>query len=214
VAQWVAAAGATLQRGAASVHATEAAQVAQKEASTGAHTARQREEEGATMSEISAAKTDEAMLAKADEASLAEAGRADERAVPVVTERAAVEAAPTSSLLGNQPGGRGEEREVHTISSDEPPRPHGKAVMAAKMSSTAEMPPPVRRGGQESGATWPSFASGIVHGLSQHLSSWAAPRRRRRKHTGRSLRGLGIWPDGLCRCCSISLPKTYPMPSR
>jgi hypothetical protein len=213
VAQWVAAAGAALKRGAASVHATEAAQVAQKEVSTRAYTARQREDEGVTMSEISAVKIDEAAPAKADEASMAEVGKADERAAPVIIERATAEAAPTLSLLGNQPRGHGEEREVHTISSDEPPRPHGKAVMAAEMSSAVEMAPAGAPGGPGVGGTWPSFASGTVHGLSQHLPSWAAPRRRRR-HTGRSLMGSGIWPGGLCRHCSTSLLKTYPMPSR
>jgi hypothetical protein len=30
-------------------------------------------------------------------------------------------------------------REVHTISLDEPPRPHGKEVMDAEVSGTTEM---------------------------------------------------------------------------
>jgi hypothetical protein len=89
--------------------------------------------------ETSTAKSDEAAMAKATTAKVDEA---DERTVPTEIERAVVEAALTSSRPENQPGGHGEEREVHTISSDEPPpKPHGKAVMDAEVSSTAEMAP-------------------------------------------------------------------------
>jgi hypothetical protein len=144
-----AATGAALQHGAASVHVAEAAQVAQEEASTRAETAKQQEAEGVMVGETSAAKTDEAALAKTDEATMAKAGEADEHGAPIVTERAAAEAALTSPQLENQLGGHGEEREVHTISSDEPPRPHGKAVMDAEMFSTAEMAPLGAPEGQE-----------------------------------------------------------------
>jgi hypothetical protein len=44
--------------------------------------------------------------------------------------------------MEDQPGGHGGKRDVHTISSDEPPRPHGKVVMDAELSSTVEMVAP------------------------------------------------------------------------
>jgi hypothetical protein len=190
VAQWVAAAGAALQHGGTSVHTAEAAQVAQEEANVGAEAAKQQEVERAVVGETSTAKTDEATMAKANEATTAKADEGDERVAPTGAERAVAEAALTSPQPDNQSGGHGKEREVHTISSDEPPRPHGKAVMDAKVSSTMEMAPRVHRRGKRSRGTWPLFASGPVHGLSRRLSSWAALRRR--KHTGRSLRALGI----------------------
>jgi hypothetical protein len=43
---------------------------------------------------------------------------------------------------GDQPGGCGGEKEIHTISSDKLPRPHGKGVLDAEMSSTTEMAVP------------------------------------------------------------------------
>jgi hypothetical protein len=73
--------------------------------------------------EASTTKIDEVMMAKADEA---EVIKADEQATLVDTGRTAVEAASTSPQIEDQSRGRGREREVHTISSDEPPRPHGK----------------------------------------------------------------------------------------
>jgi hypothetical protein len=51
----------------------------------------------------------------------------------------------TASALpqtGDQPGGHGGEREIHTISSGEPPRPHGKGVLYAEVPSTTEMAVP------------------------------------------------------------------------
>jgi hypothetical protein len=90
--------------------------------------------------EASAEKTNEATTTKADEA--------DERAAPAEIERAAAEAALMSPWPENQPGGHDEEREVHTISSDEPPRPHGKAMVDAEVSSTAKMAPWVHRRGR------------------------------------------------------------------
>jgi hypothetical protein len=150
--------GAALQHGAALVHVIEAAQITQKEASTGAETTKQQEAEGVTVGETSVAKTDEAAPAEADEAMMAEAGKADEQAVPTITERP--EAALMSPPLENQPGGHGEEREVHTISSDEPPRPHGKVVMDAEMSSTTEMAPRVCRGARSRGELDPRSLRG------------------------------------------------------
>jgi hypothetical protein len=84
------------------------------------------------------AKVDEATTAKADEA---EAVKADERVAPAETGKAVAEAALTSPQTEDQLGGHGEEREVHTISSDKPPKTHGKAVMDAEVSSTMEMAP-------------------------------------------------------------------------
>jgi hypothetical protein len=126
-------------------------QVAQEEASAGAEAAKQQEAKGVVVGETSAAKTDEAAPAKTDEATTAKAGEADEHVAPNRTERAAAEAALTSPQLENQSGGHGEERKVHTISSDEPPRPHGKAVMDAEVSITAEMPPRCAKGQEVEG---------------------------------------------------------------
>jgi hypothetical protein len=57
---------------------------------------------------------------------MAETSKADERGAPVVTERVVAEAALMLPQLENQPRGHGEEREVHTISSDEPPGHMGR----------------------------------------------------------------------------------------
>jgi hypothetical protein len=89
-----------------------------------------------------------AVPTQTDKVTMAKTGEADKRGAPIVTERAAAEAVLTLSQLENQPRGHGKEREVHTISSDEPPWPHGKTVMDVEMSSTMEMAPWVRRKGQ------------------------------------------------------------------
>jgi hypothetical protein len=89
--------------------------------------------------EASVTKTDEATMAKVDEA---EAIKAFKEATLVDVGKMAAEAASTSPRTGDQPGGHGGEREIHTISSDKPPRPHGKGVLDAEVSSTAEMAVP------------------------------------------------------------------------
>jgi hypothetical protein len=86
--------------------------------------------------EASVSKIIEAMTAKANKA---EAIKADERAALVDMGKTTTEATSTSPWMEDQSGGHGEEREVHTISSDKPPRPHGKRVMDAEVSSTVEM---------------------------------------------------------------------------
>jgi hypothetical protein len=135
-------------------------QVAQEEASAGAEAAKQQEAKGVVVGETLVAKTDEAAPAKTDEATMAKAGEADECAAPTRTERGAAEVALTSPQLENQSGGHGEEWKVHTISSDEPPRPHGKAVMDAEVSSTVEMPPGCTRGAGGRGELGPCSLRG------------------------------------------------------
>jgi hypothetical protein len=135
----VAVAGATLQRGTASIKADEAVRAAQEKAAAKAEAAKKREAEAAKGGEASVTKIDEAATAKADEA---EAVKADERAALVDTGKTEMEAASTSPRLEDQPGGHGGEREVHTISLDEVPKQHGKGVMDAEVSSTMEMAAP------------------------------------------------------------------------
>jgi hypothetical protein len=84
-------------------------------------------------------KVDEATTVKANEV---EAVKADERAAPVDTGKAAAEAALTLPQTEDQAEGHGEEREVHTISLDEPPRPHGKVAIEAEVPSITEMAAP------------------------------------------------------------------------
>jgi hypothetical protein len=79
-------------------------------------------------------KIDEATTAKVDEA---EAVKAFKEAALVDAGKTAAKAASMSSRTEDQLGGHGGEREVHTISSGEPPRPHGK--VDAEVSSTVEM---------------------------------------------------------------------------
>jgi hypothetical protein len=74
------------------------------------------------------AKVNEAKVTKSSkEATLIDTGK-------VVTETASV-----LPRMGDQPRGQDGEREVHTISSDEPPKPHEKGVLDAEVSSTMEM---------------------------------------------------------------------------
>jgi hypothetical protein len=96
--------------------------------------------------EALATKIDEAATAKADEA---KAVKVDERAALIDTGKMVAEAASTSPQTKDQPGGHCEEREVHTISSDEPARPHGMGLMDAEVSSTAEMATPSTPEGPE-----------------------------------------------------------------
>jgi hypothetical protein len=63
-------------------------------------------------------KIDGAVTAKDDEA---EAVKADERATLVDTGKTAAEAASMSPQIEDQLGSHGREREVYTLSSDEPP---------------------------------------------------------------------------------------------
>jgi hypothetical protein len=83
-----------------------------------AEAAKQQEAEGAVAGEASVAKVDEATMAKVDEA---EAVKADERTAPTEIGKAAAEAALMSPRIEDQPRGHSKEREVHTISSNEPP---------------------------------------------------------------------------------------------
>jgi hypothetical protein len=85
--------------------------------------------------ETSATKIDEATTAKVDKA---EVVKAFKEAALVDVGRTVAEAASTSPRTGDQPGGYSGAREIHTISSDEPPRPHGKGVTDAEASSTTE----------------------------------------------------------------------------
>jgi hypothetical protein len=74
------------------------------------------------------AKVDESEVIKAfKEVALVDAGKT------------AAEVASTSPRTEDQPRGHGREREVNTISSGEPPRPHGKGVVDAEVSSMTEM---------------------------------------------------------------------------
>jgi hypothetical protein len=136
MAQWVAAARAALQRGAASIQANKAVWATLEKAATKAEAIKKQEAEATMVGEASATKTDEAMMAKVDEA---KAVKAFKEATLVDAGKMAVEAASMSPQTGDQLGGHGEEREIHTISSDEPPRPHGKGVLDTDVSSTAKM---------------------------------------------------------------------------
>jgi hypothetical protein len=89
--------------------------------------------------EASVAKIDEAIMANANEA---EVVKAFKEATLADAGKMAVEATSVSPRTEDQQWGHGEEREVHTISSGEPPRPHGKGVVDAEWSSTAEMAVP------------------------------------------------------------------------
>jgi hypothetical protein len=129
--------------------------------------------------EASTTKIDEATTAKADEA---EAVKADERATLVGTGKTTAEAASTSPRMEDQLGGHGEDREVHAIFSDEPPRPHGKGVMDTEVSSIVEMAALSMPEGPEVEGNLALRISRPTHGLSRCLFSWMAPRRRR--HTG------------------------------
>jgi hypothetical protein len=131
-------------------------QAAQEKVTAEAKATKKREAEEAMVGEASATKVNEAMTAKADEA---KAVKADEHAVPSKIGMMAAEAALMSPLMEDQLEGHGEEREVHTISSDEPPRPHGKEVMDANVSSTMEMASLGAWEEQEVEGTWPSSAS-------------------------------------------------------
>jgi hypothetical protein len=81
--------------------------------------------------------------------------------------------------MEDQLGGRGEDKEVHTMFLDEPPRPHGKGVMDAEVSSTVEMAAPSVPEGSEVEGNLALRASGPTHRPSRCLFSWTAPRRRR-----------------------------------
>jgi hypothetical protein len=72
---------------------------------------------------------------------MAETNEAEGHGAPIIIGRVAAEVTLTSLQPKNLPGGLGEEGEIHTISSDKPPKLHGKVVMDAETSSTAEMPP-------------------------------------------------------------------------
>jgi hypothetical protein len=136
MAQWAAAAGAALQRGATSVHADEAVRAAQEKATAEAKAAKKQEAEAAMVGEASVAKIEEATMANTNEA---EAVKAFKEAALADAGKMAAEATSASPRTEDQPGGRGGEREVHTISSGKPPRPHGKGVVDAEVSSTVEM---------------------------------------------------------------------------
>jgi hypothetical protein len=151
MAQWAAIAGAALQRGAALVKTDEVVQATQEKAAAEAEVAKKREAEAAMVGEASATQIDEAMTAEADEA---KAVKANERAAPIDTGKTEAEAASTLPRTEDQPGGHGGEREVHTISSDEPPIPHGKGVMDAEVSSKAEMAAPGAPEGPEVEGNW------------------------------------------------------------
>jgi hypothetical protein len=69
------------------------------------------------------AETDEALMAKVDEA---EATKSSKEAMLVNTGKVVAEMALALPQTGDQSRGHGGEREIHTISSDEPPRPHEK----------------------------------------------------------------------------------------
>jgi hypothetical protein len=86
--------------------------------------------------EVSVTKIDEATMTKSDEA---EAVKADERTTSVDIGKMAAEMASTLPQTKDHPWGHGGEREVHTISSNEPPRPHGIGVMDAELFSTTKM---------------------------------------------------------------------------
>jgi hypothetical protein len=82
-----------------------------------AEAAKKQEAEAAMVGEASAAKTDEATMANVDEA---EAVKAFKETALADVGKMAVEAASMSPQTEDQPGGHGEEREVHTISLGEP----------------------------------------------------------------------------------------------
>jgi hypothetical protein len=82
-----------------------------------AEAAKKKEAKVAMVGEASAAKTNEATMANVDEA---EAVKAFKETTLADVGKMAVEAASTSSRTEDQPGGRGGEREVHTISLGEP----------------------------------------------------------------------------------------------
>jgi hypothetical protein len=84
----------------------------------------------------SATETDEATMAKVD---VAEATKSSREATLVDAGKVVVKMALTLPQTGDQPGGHGGEREIHTISSGEPPKPHGKEVLDTEVSSMAEM---------------------------------------------------------------------------
>jgi hypothetical protein len=131
--------------------------------------------------EASATKIDEATTAKADEA---KAVKAVEGAALIDTGKTVAEAASTSLRTEDQPGSRSGEREVHTISLNEPPKPHGKRVMDAKVSSTAEMAAP--------GAPEEPEVKGNLALVRIETDPWAVlvpvslggPKGRRRRRTG------------------------------
>jgi hypothetical protein len=81
-------------------------------------TTKKQEAEAAMVGEASVTKIDESMMAKADEA---EVIQIDERAALINTGKTTAEVALTSLRTEDQSGGHGGEREVYTISSDEPP---------------------------------------------------------------------------------------------
>jgi hypothetical protein len=96
MAQWVAVAGATLQRGAASVKADEAVRAAQEKVVVEAEAAKKREAEAAMVGEASATKVDEAATPKVDEA---ETVKADEHAASDDTGKTMAEAALMSPRM-------------------------------------------------------------------------------------------------------------------
>jgi hypothetical protein len=75
MAQWAATAEAALQRGAASVHADEAARAAQDKTAADAKAAKKQEAGEAMIGGALAAETDEAMMAKVDEAEAAKSSK-------------------------------------------------------------------------------------------------------------------------------------------
>jgi hypothetical protein len=85
-------------------------------------------------------------MAKVDEA---EAAKSSKEVTLVDVGKVVAETASVLPQTGDQPGGRGGEREIHTISSGEPIRPHGKGVLDAEVSSMAEMAVPLVLEGPE-----------------------------------------------------------------
>jgi hypothetical protein len=88
------------------------------------------------MGGTSAAETDEAAMAKVNEAKVAKSSR---EATVVDAGKVVAGTASVLPQTGDQPGDCGREREIHTITSGEPLRPHRKGVLDAEVSSTTEM---------------------------------------------------------------------------
>jgi hypothetical protein len=98
----------------------------------------------------STVKIDKATMAKVDEA---EAAKSSKEVTLVDAWKVAAETASTSPRTRDQLGGHCGEREIHTISSNEPPRPHGKGVLDVEVSSTAKMVvPPASEGPEVKGS--------------------------------------------------------------
>jgi hypothetical protein len=75
MAQWAAAAGAALQRGATSVHAEEVMRATQEKAAAEARAAKKQEAGVAMIGGASATETDEATMAKVDEAEVTKSSK-------------------------------------------------------------------------------------------------------------------------------------------